>query len=168
MRTYVYRYLETFKAYEHKGCESIQERVDAEYGARWVGGLGKGGAECCDFIGRPVGRSMGGLVKEASLHLASDTPDYATPMHIRLSNALTSIRAINKTDAMTLSSNLGSLADIMRAPKKDLVMCPGKPLLSGAHLDFVFQFLFQFLFLFLSGAFVNQSWSPPCRPRHMG
>lgn len=37
MCVYIYRYLETFKAYEHKGCESIQERVDAEYGARWVG-----------------------------------------------------------------------------------------------------------------------------------
>jgi hypothetical protein len=31
------RYLETFKAYEHKGCESIQERVDADYAARSVG-----------------------------------------------------------------------------------------------------------------------------------
>lgn len=34
------RYLETFKAYEHKGCESIQERVDAEYGARCDPGRG--------------------------------------------------------------------------------------------------------------------------------
>lgn len=41
---YIYRYLETFKAYEHKGCESIQERVDAEYGARWVGARGAGRA----------------------------------------------------------------------------------------------------------------------------
>lgn len=49
-----------------------------------------------------------------------------TPRARRLSNALTSIRAINKTDAMTLSSNLGSLADIMRAPQEDLVMCPGE------------------------------------------
>ena len=32
------RYLETFKAYEHKGSESIQERVDADYAARYGGG----------------------------------------------------------------------------------------------------------------------------------
>lgn len=43
----------------------------------------------------------------------------------RLAAALTAVRSVNKTDAITLGTNFGSLAAIMRASKEDLSACPG-------------------------------------------
>ncbi len=70
------RYLETFKAYEHKPAASIQERSDADYASR-------------------------------------------------LASALTAVRAVNRTDALALGAQLGSLADILRASREQLSACPG-------------------------------------------
>lgn len=47
--------------------------------------------------------------------------DYAS----RLSAALTCIRSINKTDALTLGTNFGSLASIMKGSQEQLSACPG-------------------------------------------
>ncbi|CAI5501987.1 unnamed protein product, partial [Closterium sp. Naga37s-1] len=43
----------------------------------------------------------------------------------RLTSALTSIRHVNKTDALTLGTNFGTLANIMGASMDDLSRCPG-------------------------------------------
>ncbi|XP_012288960.1 DNA excision repair protein ERCC-1 [Orussus abietinus] len=47
----------------------------------------------------------------------------------RIISALTTMRPINKTDAMTLLSTFGSLAGIVKAPLSALRLCPG----FGAH-----------------------------------
>jgi hypothetical protein len=43
----------------------------------------------------------------------------------RLAAALTSVRGVNKTDATSLGSQLGSLADILRASSEQMSACPG-------------------------------------------
>ncbi|KAJ4444803.1 hypothetical protein ANN_06600 [Periplaneta americana] len=43
----------------------------------------------------------------------------------KLVNALTSIRSINRTDAMTLLTSFGSLEKIVRASPETLGLCPG-------------------------------------------
>ncbi|KAI3623785.1 RAD10 [Malassezia furfur] len=43
----------------------------------------------------------------------------------QLAAVLTSVRGINKTDVMTLSTHIGSLADMARAPPEKLAMLPG-------------------------------------------
>lgn len=40
-------------------------------------------------------------------------------------NALTSIRAVNKTDAALLLSTFGSLENICKASQTSLALCPG-------------------------------------------
>ncbi|KAJ3299871.1 ssDNA endonuclease and repair protein rad10 [Borealophlyctis nickersoniae] len=70
------RYLETFKAYEHKPPDMIKERVDADY-------LSK------------------------------------------LTDALTQVKSVNKTDVVTLASTFGSLKDIISAKPEELALCPG-------------------------------------------
>ncbi|KAL7747115.1 ssDNA endonuclease and repair protein rad10 [Sorochytrium milnesiophthora] len=47
--------------------------------------------------------------------------DYAT----RLSDVLTQVRRVNKTDVLTLSSNFGSLKKVVDASETELAMCPG-------------------------------------------
>ena len=84
------RYLETFKAYENKGSESIHERVDED----------------------PLSQ---------------------------LTSCLTKVRAVNKTDAMTLASGFGSMADIIRATEHDLQACPGLGPVKVHRLLSVFQ-----------------------------
>eukprot|EP00741_Cyanophora_paradoxa_P001338 tig00000480_g1294.t1 len=70
------RYLETFRAYETKGPESIQERPESDYLAK-------------------------------------------------LQDVLTQIRAVNKTDVLTLAQTFGSLKAIMNASMDELALCPG-------------------------------------------
>ncbi|GFH29042.1 DNA repair protein rad10, partial [Haematococcus lacustris] len=43
----------------------------------------------------------------------------------RLASALTAVRGVNRTDALTLGSALGSLAGIMSASQQQLSSCPG-------------------------------------------
>ncbi|KAJ2346023.1 ssDNA endonuclease and repair protein rad10 [Coemansia sp. RSA 2618] len=43
----------------------------------------------------------------------------------RLSNSLTSIRSVNKSDVLTLASNFKSVAGVARASVEELTMCPG-------------------------------------------
>ena len=45
--------------------------------------------------------------------------------HSRLVDALTSVKSVNKTDAMTLISVFGSLEKIVNASIEDLTLCPG-------------------------------------------
>lgn len=45
--------------------------------------------------------------------------------HAKLVSALTSVRSINKTDAMTLLTTFGSLEAIVKATKDSLSLCPG-------------------------------------------
>eukprot|EP00657_Telonema_sp_P-1_P008346 TRINITY_DN29333_c0_g1_i1.p1 TRINITY_DN29333_c0_g1~~TRINITY_DN29333_c0_g1_i1.p1 ORF type:complete len:230 (+),score=22.92 TRINITY_DN29333_c0_g1_i1:184-873(+) len=70
------RYLETFKAYEHKPADSIKAKVDPSYFAL-------------------------------------------------LTDALTAIRSVNKTDVYTLASTFGSLQGILQCSKDELAVCPG-------------------------------------------
>ncbi|KAJ2064058.1 ssDNA endonuclease and repair protein rad10 [Coemansia sp. S146] len=43
----------------------------------------------------------------------------------RLANSLTSIKSVNKTDVLTLSSNFGSFDGVARATSDELSLCPG-------------------------------------------
>ncbi|XP_030330903.1 DNA excision repair protein ERCC-1 isoform X2 [Strigops habroptila] len=43
----------------------------------------------------------------------------------RMTDCLTSIRAVNRTDALSLLSTFGSLAALVAATKEDLSLCPG-------------------------------------------
>ncbi|KAJ1823008.1 hypothetical protein LPJ56_000371 [Coemansia sp. RSA 2599] len=43
----------------------------------------------------------------------------------RLANALTSVRSVNKTDVLTLSSNFGSFTGVANATEEMLNLCPG-------------------------------------------
>ncbi|KAJ1892025.1 ssDNA endonuclease and repair protein rad10 [Coemansia sp. IMI 209127] len=43
----------------------------------------------------------------------------------RLSNALTSVRSVNKTDVLTLASNFGSFEGMAKAGADELTLCPG-------------------------------------------
>ncbi|KAI8912335.1 restriction endonuclease type II-like protein, partial [Powellomyces hirtus] len=70
------RYLETFKAYEHKPPDILKERVD---------------------------------------------PDYLA----KLTDALTQIKSVNKTDVLTLASAFGSLENVIAATPEELAQCPG-------------------------------------------
>jgi DNA excision repair protein ERCC-1 len=70
------RYLETYKAFEHKTADLIRERVQDEYLAK-------------------------------------------------MTDSLTQIRSVNKTDVLTLLSTFGSLKQISEARTDQLAMCPG-------------------------------------------
>ncbi|KAJ2336668.1 ssDNA endonuclease and repair protein rad10 [Coemansia sp. RSA 2673] len=43
----------------------------------------------------------------------------------RLANSLTSIKSVNKTDVLTLSSNFGSFEGVAKATSDELSLCPG-------------------------------------------
>ncbi|KAJ2951901.1 hypothetical protein O0L34_g4152 [Tuta absoluta] len=45
--------------------------------------------------------------------------------HQKIINALTSVRSVNKTDAMTLITTFGTLANIIQASESRLAECPG-------------------------------------------
>ena len=45
--------------------------------------------------------------------------------HSKLIDALTSVKSVNKTDAVTLLSTFGSLENIVKASIEDLTLCPG-------------------------------------------
>ena len=70
------RYLETYKQYENKPPDILQERVETDYFAK-------------------------------------------------IQDVLTTIKSINKTDAITLLSTFGSLQNIINASKDEIVLCPG-------------------------------------------
>lgn len=70
------RYLETYKAFEHKGPDLIRERVQDEFLAK-------------------------------------------------MTDCLTQVKSVNKTDVLTLLSTFGSLKDIVDAKSDQLAMCPG-------------------------------------------
>lgn len=40
-------------------------------------------------------------------------------------SAYTTVRSVNKTDAMTLLTTFGSLEDVVKAPIGSLALCPG-------------------------------------------
>lgn len=45
--------------------------------------------------------------------------------YFQLINALTTVRSVNKTDAMTLLTTFGTFEDIIQAPSGSLALCPG-------------------------------------------
>ena len=54
------------------------------------------------------------------------TPLKANPdPHSKVVDALTSVKSVNKTDAMTLINVFGSLEKIVNASIEDLTLCPG-------------------------------------------
>merc|ERR1712166_195012 len=70
------RYLETYKAYEHKPADMMKARVDPSYFAQ-------------------------------------------------LTEVLTTIRSVNKSDVFTLASTFGTLKRIMDCTREELALCPG-------------------------------------------
>ena len=46
-------------------------------------------------------------------------------LNFQLIDTLTSVRSINRTDAMTLLSTFGSLEKIVQASEEELAFCPG-------------------------------------------
>ena len=70
------RYLETYKAFEHKSPDIIRERSVDDYMAK-------------------------------------------------LTECLTQVRSVNKTDVLTLMSTFGSFERIINAPTEALALCPG-------------------------------------------
>lgn len=46
-------------------------------------------------------------------------------VHFQLINALTDIKPVNKTDALTLLQNFGTLERLAKATEDDLFQCPG-------------------------------------------
>ncbi|MBW0543975.1 hypothetical protein O181_083690 [Austropuccinia psidii MF-1] len=61
----------------------------------------------------------------------------------KLTNVLTTIKGVNKTDVMTLASNFGSFRQIVESSPAELSMCPGlgekkvKRLLEAFNYDFI-------------------------------
>ena len=45
--------------------------------------------------------------------------------HSKLVDALTTVKSVNKTDAVTLMNTFGSLENITKASVEDLTLCPG-------------------------------------------
>jgi len=89
----VARYLETYKAYEHKSADSIKPRQSDKFSEQ-------------------------------------------------LQDVLTTIKAINKSDVVTLASTFGTLADIIGAEPESFSLCPGfgerkiKNLIDAFHAPF--------------------------------
>ena len=59
--------------------------------------------------------------KPPDLIMEKSNPD----PHSKLIDALTSVKSVNKTDAVTLLSTFGSLENIVKASMEDLTLCPG-------------------------------------------
>ena len=59
--------------------------------------------------------------KPPDLIMEKSNPD----PHSKLIDALTSVKSVNKTDAVTLLSTFGSLENIVKASIEDLTLCPG-------------------------------------------
>lgn len=55
--------------------------------------------------------------------LLRERPDAAAAG--RMSDCLCSVKAVNRTDAVSLLSTFGSLAAVVRAPREELSLCPG-------------------------------------------
>jgi len=70
------RYLETYKAYEHKPADAMKARVDPSY-------------------------------------------------YAQLTEVLTTVRSVNKSDVFTLASTFGTLKRIMECSREELSLCPG-------------------------------------------
>uniref|UniRef100_A0A8C4NM29 Excision repair cross-complementation group 1 n=1 Tax=Eptatretus burgeri TaxID=7764 RepID=A0A8C4NM29_EPTBU len=59
--------------------------------------------------------------KPADLLKEKTDDDYLS----RVTDCLTTVKSINRTDVLTLVNTFGSLADIIKASKEDLSLCPG-------------------------------------------
>ncbi|XP_075910585.1 DNA excision repair protein ERCC-1 isoform X3 [Petromyzon marinus] len=57
----------------------------------------------------------------------------------RMTDCLTTIKSVNKTDVITLLNTFGSLANIMEASKEDLSLCPGLGPRKARSLSSVFH-----------------------------
>uniref|UniRef100_UPI00358EF5D4 DNA excision repair protein ERCC-1-like n=1 Tax=Myxine glutinosa TaxID=7769 RepID=UPI00358EF5D4 len=44
---------------------------------------------------------------------------------LQVTDCLTTVKSVNRTDVLTLVNTFGSLADIIKATKEDLSLCPG-------------------------------------------
>eukprot|EP00050_Salpingoeca_kvevrii_P021501 m.111527 g.111527 ORF g.111527 m.111527 type:complete len:324 (+) comp9376_c0_seq1:110-1081(+) len=84
------RYIESFKIYENKPSDVLQERVAEDYVSQLTG-------------------------------------------------CLTTVKAVNKSDVVTLLSTFSSLADIMAASTEELQLCPGFGQLKAEQLAAVFE-----------------------------
>jgi hypothetical protein len=106
------RYLETYKAYENKGAKIIKVHVCLVY-----------------YEPTHDGRSHththtllthnGDVSTQQQEQVQSGNP-YAV-----LSDCLTAVRGVNKTDVLTLSSTFGSLKNIIDCSMEELSLCPG-------------------------------------------
>lgn len=101
------RILENYKIYENKPPEFIQEKQDPSIVQQ---------VRLDDRLYSILDRFIFSLYK---IEL------YLFIVYIKVMDALTSIRSVNKTDATTLITVFGSLAEIINATPEKLALCPG-------------------------------------------
>lgn len=101
------RYLELLKAYEAKPADSLKPRVEPDHSSRCAF------ARC---VGHPTRRLP---VRRRSATVATLASSR------RVASVLTTVRAVNKTDAASIGTAFGTLADALRANEAALDSVPG-------------------------------------------
>ncbi len=100
------RYLETYKAYENKGAKIIKVHA----------------------LSSPVNNNTRCTLTHSHAHDVStqqqEQVQSGDPFAV-LSDCLTAVRGVNKTDVLTLSSTFGSLKNIIDCSMEELSLCPG-------------------------------------------
>ena len=94
--------IETYKVFEHKPPDLIMEKQ--ENSSTLAGVM---------------------LPMRLSSEIRSFNWDLTHIFHSQIADALTSIKSVNRTDAMTLLSNFQTLQNIYEASEEDLSLCPG-------------------------------------------
>lgn len=77
--------------------------------------------------------------KPPDMIMEKSNPD----QHSKLVDALTSVKSVNKTDAVTLLNVFGNLESVINASMEDLTLCPGFGPQKAQRLHKVFQQTFK-------------------------
>lgn len=93
--------IETYKIFEHKPPDLIMEKTESD-------------------IHNKVSNMRSDITYWIIIHTSN-----IVFLHTQMVAALTSIRAVNKTDASTLLANFGSLEKMIKASTHTLSNCPG-------------------------------------------
>ena len=126
----LHRYLETYRAYSHKGSDAIKEKDKGSHYARYNDSI-------TTIRGTAISSPSTRLYPPCICFLLSpfshfpSSPSLSPPPVSSFRETLSSILllllfvGVNQTDALTLSRNFGNLSKIMSASMEQLVMCPG-------------------------------------------
>ncbi|XP_073177444.1 DNA excision repair protein ERCC-1 isoform X4 [Lepidochelys kempii] len=118
------RYLETYKAYEQKPADLLKEKVDQDFLS--IVRLPRCALPCSSARpGTPVLSFPTAVPCQGPL--CHEFPTAVSWQHLNnvVTDCLTSVKSVNKTDTLSLLSTFGSLANIAQASKEDLSLCPG-------------------------------------------